>query len=48
MSTLRVDCEIGAANWVDKAAGGTVRKSILWPLSVTMVSAPWDMRKCEP
>ena len=37
--------EVGAGQWVDKAAAGVVSLFILWPLAVTATIGAWDQMK---
>lgn len=37
--------EVGAGQWVDKAAAGVVSLFILWPLAVTAAIGAWDQMK---
>ncbi|RMG71612.1 MAG: SHOCT domain-containing protein [Bacteroidetes bacterium] len=37
-----LNVEIGAGQWLDKVAGGTVGMLLLWPLAVTTVIGSWN------
>src|SRR5262249_25064473 len=40
-----ITVEIGAGQWLDKAAAGVVSLFILWPLAVTAGIGAWDQMK---
>lgn len=42
LSGDQLNVEIGAGQWLDKVAGGTVGMLLLWPLAVTTAIGSWN------